>query len=161
MWAVEVAAALRLRADEVDPAFSTRALIGKCFPGTMVTGANLPDGIDEMVSWSHHGPVIVYQRKLSGPQQRFAIAHAMAHLLFDRDSDGASLERLGDPVTEMRADAFAAELLAPLHLVAECARLTPSDDPEDHEIYLDHVDEIASMFAVPADIIDSRIRMLK
>lgn len=160
MMIVEVAAGIRARAGQWDPAFSTGTIVDRCFPGVMVTGGSLPDGVDEMVTLTDGGPVIVYRRDLPGPMQRFVIAHALAHIVYDDFSDAARPGRLAIPEHEARADAFAAELLAPLHLVAGYVGVMPSANPEDHEIYLDHVDEIASRFSVPAHVIDSRIRQL-
>ena len=158
---VEVAANLRRRSGQIEPAFSTRQIIEACFPDTLVTGGSLPPGIDEMVSRRADGPVIIYARSLPGPCQRFAIAHALAHLLFDNSSARVRPGCLGIPANEERADAFAAELLAPLDELAPYVGCGPSRDPEEHEIYLDQVDEIASHFALPAHVIDSRIRLLQ
>lgn len=158
---VEAAAGIRARAGEWEPAFSTSRIVEQCYPGTFVTGGNLPPGIDEMITMTPDGPIITYQRKLPGPMQRFVIAHALGHLVFnDFTQEQATNRHLYDPVVEERADAFAAELLAPMSLVAKFVQRMPSSDPEEHEIYLDHVDEIASRFAVPADVIDSRIRSM-
>ncbi len=157
---VLVATDLRRRAGQVEPAFSTRQIVEACFPGTLVTGGALPAGIEEMVSRRREGPVIVYARSLPGPAQRFAIAHAMAHLLFDDASAAACAGRTGIREREEQADAFAAELLAPLVELEPYVGRYASDDPEEHELYLDQVDEIASHFVLPARVIDRRIREL-
>lgn len=149
-----IASDLRELAGERTPAYRTRALVEAVFPGTLVTGGHLPDGIDEMVTRTTDGPLIVYRRSLPGPEQRLVIAHALAHLVFDDD-------RPGVPEIEARADAFAVELLAPLAAVRSLVTRWPCRDADDHELYLDHVDEIASRFAVPAHVIDSQIRRLR
>lgn len=160
---VEIAADLRRRADLLDPPFSTVRLIAACFPGTAVGGGTLPPGVDELVSRRDGGPVIVYSRALSSPEQRFAIAHGIAHVVFGDLDDALAHSRpgcLGNPANEERADAFAAELLVPLALLASKVQRFPSRDPEEHERYLDHVDSLASRFAVPSFVIDSQIRMV-
>jgi Zn-dependent peptidase ImmA (M78 family) len=100
----------------------------------------------------------VYERRLPGPAQRFAIAHAICHLILDGERESARPGCIGDPEAEQRADWFAAELLVPRRELAEIASRRPSCDPEEHEIYLDHVDELASRFGVPSAVIDTRIR---
>lgn len=157
---VEVAADIRRRSGLTEPAFSTKQIVDACFPATFVTGANLPDGFDEVVKREREGALIVYKRSLPGPAQRFAIAHALAHLLFDSALTCARPGLAGNPESERRADLFATELLAPLEEVARFASRFPSEDPDEHELYLDQVDEIASRFVVPADVIDSQIRRL-
>lgn len=157
---VEIAADIRTRAGQEQPAFSTRQIIERCFPEVLVTGAHLPDGVDEVFARRESGPVILYKRSLSGPEQRFAIAHAIAHLLFDADGTGASVGCAGDPAREERADRFAMELLAPLAEIRPYVGRYPCDDPDEHELYLDQVDEIASHFVVPAWVIQTQIRQL-
>lgn len=157
---VEIAAELRLRAGQIEPPFSTRKIVSACFPKALVTGGQLPALVHEIVTSYPDGPVIVYARSLSGPEQRFAIAHALAHLLFDDAGACMSPGRAGVSDSEARADAFAADLLAPLELLRRLVTRMPSTDSEEHEIYLDHVDEIASTFSVPAHVIDSQIRRL-
>lgn len=157
---VEIAAELRLRAGQTKPPFSTRKIIESSFPDALVTGGRLPAQLDELVTLFSDGPVILYARSLPGPEQRRAIAHALAHLIFD---DARVCMRPGRPgviANEERADAFADELLAPIELVRARADRAPSDDPEEHEIYLDRVDELASTFSVPASVIDLQIRKL-
>ena len=158
---VSVAAALRRFSSQEEPSFSTRKIIADCFPEILVTGRRLPCGVDEIVSVRDHGPVIVYSRSISGPEQRFAIAHALAHLLFG-DVQGARVGAAGVAWREARADQFAAELLAPLvELEPYVCRWPSADDPEEHEIYLDMVDEIASHFVVPSYVIDKQIRLME
>ena len=155
-----VAADLRKHSGQTEPAFSTQAIVETCFPTVFVTGGQLPDGVDELVSVRAEGPVIVYSRRLAVPSQRFAIAHAIAHLLFDDASAAARPGRLGIPHVERRADSFAAELLAPLEELRPYVARGPSDDPEEQEIYLDMVDMISSHFVLPSDVIDRQIRTL-
>ena len=157
---VEIAAELRQRAGQAKPPFSTRQIIEACFPTALVTGGCLPAGVDELVSVYSDGPVILYKRSLSGPEQRLAIGHALAHLIFDDERVCMRPGRAGVLANEERADAFAAELFAPLESIAGRVRRLPSEDLEEHEIYLDHVDEIASTFAVPAYVIDLQIHRL-
>ena len=116
---VETAVDLRRRAGQVEPAFSTRQIIDACFPDALVTGRELPPGIDEVVSISPDGPVIIYRRGLPTPSQRFVIAHALAHVMFDRVRGGCRPGSVGHKSREERADRFAAELLIPLELLGE------------------------------------------
>lgn len=157
---VEIAADLRRRAGQLTPPFSTHRIIETALPEALVTGAQLPAGLDEVVSRRDGKPIIVYQRKLSAPEQRNAIAHGFAHVLFDDFQIGRMKPGCaGHPRIEARADLFAAELLAPLASVRRFARRRPATG-EEHELYLDHVDEIASIFGMPADVIDLQIRRL-
>lgn len=158
---VEIAADLRQRADQTDPAFSTRQIIERCFPHALVTGRNLPPGVDEVVSETPQGIVILYRRGLPTPSQRFVIAHALAHVIFDRVRGGCRPGSVGHASREKRADRFAAELLAPLNVLREYVGCWPSKDATESERYLDQVDEIASHFQVPAGLIDKRIRELR
>lgn len=156
---VEIAAELRHRSDQTEPAFSTRQIIETCFPHALVTGRKLPDGIDEAVSETPQGIVILYRRGLPTPSQRFVIAHALSHVLFDRVRGGARPGSAGHASREKRADRFAGELLLPLSYLRDYVGTWP-DDP-DQERYLDQVDEIASHFQVPAGLVDKRIRELR
>ncbi len=155
---VEKAADLRRRANQVEPAFSTRQIIDACFPDVLVTGSQLEPGIDELVSSTPQGPVILYRRGLSTPDQRFAIAHGLAHLIFDGNKGVCRPGYVGDPERESRADLFAAELLVPLGNLAPYIGRQPSENAVEQELYLDMVDEIASHFHAPAWVIDQRIR---
>lgn len=157
---VALAAEVRTRAGEVSPAFSTNRMVAAWFPDALVAGRVLPAGVLEAVARTPDGPVIIYARGLPSPAHRFAIAHAMAHLLLDGDDafrqPGQRLERS----CEVRADAFADELLVPLDVLASHVDRWPSADPVEHEIYLDMVDAISSRFGVLAEVIDRRIRAL-
>jgi Zn-dependent peptidase ImmA (M78 family) len=159
-----IAASLRRRAEQIEPSYSTRQIIDVCFPGTVVTGRHLPQGVDDVVKVddaafrSHRAPhVIVYRRDLPTADQRFAIAHGIAHVIFD----GANNHCAGfDPRRELRCDRFADELLAPLVELSPYVCAWPSDDPEQQEIYLDMVDQIASHFHVPTACISRQIQEL-
>ena len=158
---VEIAADLRLRANQTEPAFSTRHIVEARFPGALVTGRVLPAGIDEAVSATRDGVVILYSRSLPTPSQRFVIAHALAHLLFDHRHGACRPGSVGDENREERADRFAAELLIPLDRLAEYVGRWPSANEVEQHKYLDQVDEIASHFQVPSGLVDRRIRELR
>ena len=161
---VGTAERVRRRAEQHEPAFKTRALVDACFPTALVSGTRrLPSGITEAVSMTSEGPVILYERRLTVPRQRFVIAHALAHLLFDLEDPGAmcGVGHRGDPEAERRADDFAAELLLPLAWLHRLVGEEPTDVGESNDtLYMDQVDEIASMFNVTQSLVDSRIRSL-
>ncbi len=107
--------------------------------------------------------MIVYRRGLLLGERRFAVAHAIGHLVFD-DVRGSPMfrGRGGSPKAERRADRFAEELLVPMrelerHLLIG---INPDATGDGREIYLDHVDQLASRFKAPSDVIDKRIREL-
>jgi hypothetical protein len=159
----KVAASLRRRADQTEPAFSTRQIIDVCFPGTIVTGRVMPPAVHELVLVdqaafrSHRAPhVIFYSRTLPTADQRYGIAHALGHIVFDGAS-GSCWEPNDE--RERRCDAFADELLVPICMLREYVSLWP--DAKDREAYLDQVDQIASHFHVPQSVIDRRIRELQ
>jgi hypothetical protein len=160
----EIAESLRRRAEQLEPAFSTRQIIDACFPGTFVTGRRLPRGVhdvvmvDEDAFRSHRAPhIIVYRRDISTDHQRRAIAHAVGHIIFDGPRHSCSAY---DRDRELRCDRFADELLVPLAVLREYVCAWPSEDPAEHDTYLDMVDQIASHFHVPSFVIDQRIREL-
>lgn len=130
------------------------------FPDVLVTGYELPRGIDEAVSRTAEGAVILYRRGLSTAEQRVAIAHGLAHLIFDERSCRTTRTPWRDVARERRADTFAAELLVPLDELAPLLRVLPSRDRDEQQLYLDHVDHLASIFQVPSQLIRSRIRTL-
>ena len=158
---VEIAADLRRRAGQTEPAFSTQQIVEACFPGTLVTGRALLKP-EELVARGPDGYTIVYRRGLPVLEQRWLIAHAIGHVVFDGARPRCRAGEAYD-ASERRCDAFADELLAPLDEIEPyvgCA--TPVDeDGERREIYLDMVDLIASHFAVPPAVIDRRIRELR
>lgn len=160
-----IAASLRRRSEQVEPAFSTRQIIDECFPGTIVTGRRLPPDVDELVKVdklafrTHRAPhVIYYNRDLPSADQRYAIAHAIAHIVFDGARRRGCAE---DARREIRCDRFADELLVPLVELRPYISVFPSHDPEKNETYLDQVDQIASHFHAPARVIDKQIREIR
>ncbi|MDQ1446772.1 MAG: IrrE N-terminal-like domain [Acidimicrobiaceae bacterium] len=154
----EIAADLRRRADERQPSFSTAAIIATCFPKLTVTGhstTTVPLGM-LMRAMGH---VIIYQRELPIPEQRVRIAHHLAHVIFDGHGRIAACTYAPD--AEMRADQFAAELLVPLDELKPFVWRLPPDENTKDVIYWNQCDLIASRFAVPARLIDKRIRELR
>lgn len=156
---LDVTQDLRTRAKQHSPAFSTSQIIAMTFPDVLVTGYDLPREIEEAVSRMTKGPVLLYRRGLSTAEQRVAIAHGLAHLIYD-DNAPCVRGKAGTPARERRADAFAAELLVPLDEIAKVLRVMPSKDPDEQQLYLDHVDYLASMFKVPSHLVRRRIRDL-
>jgi hypothetical protein len=162
-----IAASLRRRAVLVEPSYSTMQIIETCFPGTVVSGRALENNCDELVRVdskafkSHKAPHrIWYNRKLSGPEQRYAIAHAIGHIVFD----GPRSRGVNDNAAnrELRCDRFADELLVPLaELPAYVGGVRASDDPEQQIAFLDMCDQIASHFQVPSGVIVRRINELR
>lgn len=155
-----IAESLRRRSEQTEPAYSTRLIIDACFPGTIVTGRALPTPVHEMVLVdaaafrSHRAPhVVFYSRALSTDAQRYAIAHAIAHIIFD----GGARRTCGEPFDEreLRCDAFADELLVPLERLREYIGLWREDD--DPIAYWDQVDQISSHFHVPQSVVHRRI----
>lgn len=129
------------------------------WPLAVITGRALPAGIEEIVSVTADGPLVIYDRALSTAECRFAIAHAIAHLIFDVDArlrKGVVIE----PMRELRADDFARELLVPDRALIRHIALWPSDG-DDFDTYMDQVDMVAATFHVPPAIIDQRIRVLE
>lgn len=157
---VAVAEALRNLARETVPPFSVPAILGEAFPDAVVTGHDLPEGIEELVTVTPDGVLVIYRRELSTAERRFAIAHAIGHLLYDVDRGRLVQGALMDADREDRADAFALELLAPDRLMRSRIVFWP-DQGADTEIYADQVDRIATHFHVPGAVIDQRIRELE
>lgn len=158
-----LAASLRLRAGLVEPAYSTSKILRTWFPRSVVLGHPLPPDIDEAVTRTVDGVVIVYRRGMSIGERRFAVSHAIGHLMFDGVRSTPMFRgRGGDAACELRADAFAAELLVPLDELQQrmLIGLDPDGAGEHRQIYLDHCDELASIFKVTATLIDQRIREL-
>lgn len=160
-----IAASLRRRAEQIEPAYSTMQIIEACFPGTIVTGRRMPDEFDELVDVdarafrSHKAPHrIYYNRARSTGEQRYAIAHALGHIIFDGPRRRGQRE---DPRRELRCDRFADELLVPLIELSPYVCAWPSENADEHEAYLDMVDMIASQFHVPASVIERRISHLR
>lgn len=155
---VDVTSEVRRRARQDEPSYSTTAIVSMWFPRAVVTGRVLPDGFNEVVARTTDGPIIIYSRNMPVGKQRLAIAHALAHLLFDGDASACRPGFLGDVGVEVRADAFARELLVPATVLRERVYCWPSNDNAENEIYLDHCDDLASIFNVPSHVIDERIR---
>lgn len=160
---VEIAAALRTRAGLTKAPYSTTKIIQACFADVVVTGRVLPPLVDELVTRTADGPLIVYRRGLSSGEQRLAIAHALAHLIFDDVADAAGVGRVGTPACEERADRFAAELLVPLADLSRVVQIWPARASRGaaREHFLDHVDQISALFNVPSAVILERIRRLE
>jgi Zn-dependent peptidase ImmA (M78 family) len=162
----KIAASLRRRADQVEPSYSTMQIIDACFPDTIVTGRVFRPGIEEMVRVherafnTHRAPhVIYYNREMSTGEQRFAIAHALGHIIFDgKGHDGRCAV---DAEREQRCDRFAEELLVPLDELRPFVCAWPSRDPSKNDAFLDMSDQISSHFHVPARVIHKRIRELR
>lgn len=153
-----VAHHLRARAGQLRSPYSTRAIVSAAFPDALVTGVRLPEGLDEAASRTPQGIVIVYRRGASTAEQRFGISRAFADLFFDAGTGrDRAASTVGDawPVEEL-----ATELLAPRDVLAEHVRRFPSPDPDEHHVYLDEVDHLASRFHVPARVIEEQIREL-
>lgn len=157
---VDVAEALRNLARLTGAPFALPAIFGAAWPAGVVTGRVLPAGIEEIVTVTRDGPLIIYRRELPSPERRFAIAHAFSHLLWDLGGRAKGAGRF-DRRCEQRADAFALELLAPDRLLWPLIVFWPHDGGDDSDIYADQVDRIATHFHVPTSAIDRRIRELE
>lgn len=144
----EIAGTLRALSLQFEPPYSTTRILEVVFPDAIVIGHNLPDGVDEAVSTTPCGPVIVHQPQASTDRRRVAEAHAIAHLVFDLDARVVGGDR------EARADAFALELLAPDHEMREFVDQLASD------VSVEKVDAIATRFGVPIELLGERIRKL-
>ena len=152
---------MRRQAGQNQPAFSTQAIIKRCLPRTLVTGRDLPPGILEAVARTDRGPVILYARGVPIGRQRLAISHAIGHLIFDGASAFRQPGQGRIEHVERRADAFAEELLVPFDELKKYVRCWPSRKRAEHEVYLDMVDEIASRFKVPSEVVNRRILKLR
>lgn len=153
-----VAEALRSFAGQAVPPFSCQVIVETRWPTAIITGRELPIGVDELVTVTCDGVLIIYGRSLSTAERRFVIAHAIAHLLFDL----GECTRGGvivDERREARADEFARELLVPDRALIRYVSIWP-DGLFDREEYLDQVDHIAAVFHVPAGVINQRIHEL-
>jgi len=156
-----VAEALRSYAGQVVPPFNVYRIIEARWPDAVITGRDLPDGIEEILCLAKDRILIVYARSLSTADRRFAIAHAIGHLVFDADECRHCGRVVVDPAREIRADDFARELLVPDRALLNRVVMWPPEDDGDHDFYLDQVDMIASGFHVPPHLIDQRIRLLR
>lgn len=154
----EIAASLRQRADETVPSFSTAAIIRACFPSVVVSGYDGDPSLIGLVMRAC-GHVILYRRELSFPEQRVRIAHSLAHLIFDGNGRVANCTWKSDE--EERAWRFVDELLVPLDELAKFVYRWPPHEEREAPLYLNQCDLLASRFAVPARMIDKRIRELQ
>lgn len=155
----EIAGTLRALSGQHEPPYSTARILEVSFPTAIVAGRQLPDGIEEAVSATCDGPLIVYRRQSVSDLRRVAEAHAIAHLVFDleRQYESCAIKR------ELRADAFALELLAPDHEVREFFDLLSRQWAHalTSDVHLDKIDAISSRFHVPTEMIGQRIRHLR
>ena len=81
---------------------------------------SLPDNISGLTLWDNKiGIFVVINRDHSALRRRFSLAHEYAHVLIDRDRSGAiSRAENRSELLEVRANAFAAELMMPAEGVA-------------------------------------------
>jgi len=158
---VELAANIRQRAGLGEPPFSTRIMIDECFPDVYVTGERLPRGVAESVSMGKRGPIIAYNRLLTTAQQRLSIAHAIGHLVFDRDDLRGHCKATPSDERESRAEFFGAELLVPLTMFSDYVRRWryPRETAM-RPAHLNMVDQLASHFHVPQSLIHRRLAAL-
>lgn len=166
-----VAASLRRRSEQVEPHYSTTTIIDSCFPNMTVTGMRLRGGLHEAVRVDEGGlldgrghrrrHVLVYNRALPHDEQRFAIAHGLAHVIFDGATPRACSTY--DAERERRCDEFAETLLVPLEELEPYVCRNPDHRGLEHQtdVYQDMVDMIASHFHAPARIIHKRIQELR
>ena len=82
---------------------------------------SLPDNISGLTLWDNRiGIFVVINRDHSALRRRFSLAHEYAHVLIDRDRSGAiSRAENRSELLEVRANAFAAELMMPAEGVAQ------------------------------------------
>lgn len=153
------AEALRARtlAGELTEAFSTRKIVASLFPEATVTGRPLPTGV-QVVACIADVPLIIYAGSLSAPERRFAIGYAVARLLFDGASSAARVGCATDRGADLRAEAFAGELLVPFERLDPLVLFDPSST---HQAYFDQVAALAGRFNVTMDLINRRIHMLR
>ncbi len=153
-----VAHTLRCLAGEVDPPFNAYAILEASWPTAVITGRDLPNGVDEVLAVTEDGPLIIYDRSLSTADRRIAIGHAIAHLALDDDHAPGGIVQ--EPEREERAEQFARELLVPPQLLLPHVSVWPADGSDPH-LYLDQVDRLAAAFHVPPSVIDEQIRELE
>lgn len=82
---------------------------------------SLPDNISGLTLWDNRiGIFVVINRDHSALRRRFSLAHEYAHVLIDRDRSGAiSRAENRSELLEVRANAFAAELMMPAEGVVQ------------------------------------------
>lgn len=102
-------------------------------------------------------PRIVVNAEMGTARKTFTIAHELGHFLMHRDwAKGQNYEvlpRLNNyggpkPEEEVEADAFAANLLVPLDMLAHYRRLVP-------------VSELPKLFLVSPQVIENRLKWLR
>lgn len=157
--------------DKKGPSYSTTAVLTKCFPSIVVTGGDLPDGVNAISENRGGQRTIYYRRGIPSDEHRVAIAHEMYHFMSDlknanglRESSAversiAFLRRQSDPI-EQACDLFAGELLVPLHVLDEYAPEDPFADGEDAEAVANAIDRCASRFQVPLWFMQWRLEAL-
>jgi len=165
---VAAAHRLRERAELTKPPYSARTLIERCFPALVVTGESLPRGVFEATTIHDGKRIIVYNRRINTAAQRVAIAHGLAHLLFDLVDKRGRLECHGveareaaggnHDAVERRADLFAGELLVPFDdLDAHFEGDLFPRSPAARRVFDDDVDHVASTFKVPPGFVRWRL----
>jgi Zn-dependent peptidase ImmA (M78 family) len=156
---VAVAEAIRCQAQQTEPPFSLPEILEGLCLNAVVAEHDLPDGIEEIVSVTADGPLVILRRDLVLSERRFAIAHAIAHLVYDLPALTSRSGRITDEDREIRADWFARELLAPRRCVRP--RIVYWPDGVEIDIYDDQLARLASRFQVPSRAIDQQIRELE
>jgi Zn-dependent peptidase ImmA (M78 family) len=148
-----------------DDAGSLRKMILANRPDIVVTGETLPTGVLESVLLApDRPPVIMYNRRYNQPAQRVAVAHGVAHVLFDVEravtyACGRAYEDERVDIIERRADLFAGELLCPLEDLDEAfagADLFPRS-PGPRRKFDDYCDHVASQKRVPVGFLRWRL----
>lgn len=155
---------------QIGPPYCPRRLLSDLYPESLVTGGDLPLGVDEAVSVSADGPTLIYQRSLPPYVRRLAIAHGAAHVFLGdfqrrrraRCRPGESGER----DLEQRADDFAAALLVPLRDLSSRFRAwhaVPLDVDRElaRHTWLDRLDQLSELFAVNVSTILRRVGHLR
>jgi Zn-dependent peptidase ImmA (M78 family) len=152
------------------PPYSTRHIMETVFPKIAVTGTELPEHITEMAVADKGRRALYYNRhaRVSHGQQRVGLMHGLYHHLSDmKTGDGlrecnlvsrklSRVEAVDNG--ELACDLFAAEVLAPLDVLAEYApdQLYPRD-PAVRAAVADEIDHLASRFNVPRGFMRWRI----
>ena len=159
------AAGVRERAGLRHPPFNLTRILSRCFPGALLTGADLPAGVHGLTRVGHDGAItIFYSRAIREPdQQRLVIAHEIGHLVLervlgeDRHCGGYEL----DGTTERRCDRFGEELLAPTALLEREAKgpLFPRAGAQ-RIAWENFVDRMAIRYQVPRPVIVRRLRWI-
>jgi len=157
------------RSGQRRPPYCPRLLVKALSVTAVVIGAELPERVDEIVSMTAEGPMILYRRELGAIDRRFAIAHAAGHLALGDFATQAPLrpgllvprELRAARDRERRCDRFAAAALVPLDdLAREMAALggaATGDRETQHQDWLDRLDRLGEIFMVPPNTIRRRI----